>query len=179
MTTPKPAPDPAASRCGPPLPRLKRRGDFLRVAGTRLKWVAPGFILQAGPTPAAARNAASPAEASVCPPRLGFTVSRKVGNAVTRNRARRRLRAAADAVFPDHARPGWDYVLIGRQATGTLPFSRLLDDMRTALVRLPTRPAGSGGGGSGGGSTRSGRGGRGAPRRQRGGQQPSAAPPSS
>jgi ribonuclease P protein component len=69
--------------------------------------------------------------------RIGFTCSRKVGNAVARNRARRRLRAAARAVLPALARPGWDYVLIGRPVeTATRPFALLLDDLRAALSRV-------------------------------------------
>ncbi len=67
--------------------------------------------------------------------RLGFTCSRKLGNAVLRNRARRRLRAAADAVLrPGPA--GWDFVLVGRAATLDRPFRELVEDLRTALVRI-------------------------------------------
>lgn len=68
---------------------------------------------------------------------VGFTCSRKVGNAVARNRAKRRLRAAARAVLPAKARPGWDYALIGRAgATAARPFALLLDDLRAALDRV-------------------------------------------
>lgn len=67
--------------------------------------------------------------------RLGFTCSRKVGGAVERNRARRRLRAAADAVLrPGPA--GWDLVLIGRAATLDRPFALLVDDLRQGLARI-------------------------------------------
>lgn len=66
---------------------------------------------------------------------MGFTASRKVGNAVARNRAKRRLRAAADTLIADHADPGRDYVLIARAATLTRPFSALLHDLETALKR--------------------------------------------
>lgn len=68
--------------------------------------------------------------------RVGFTVSRKVGNAVARNRARRRLRAAVDRVMPMRARPGNDFVVIGRAATLTRPFECLVGDLTTALQRL-------------------------------------------
>lgn len=68
--------------------------------------------------------------------RVGFTCSKKVGNAVARNRARRRLKAAVDDVFPEAARPGLDYVVIGRQETAARPYSLLLQDLRTALKRV-------------------------------------------
>lgn len=68
--------------------------------------------------------------------RYGLTVSRKVGGAVVRNRARRRLRAAACAVLAEHAAPGHDFVLIGRPATVDRPFPALLDDLATALRRV-------------------------------------------
>ncbi len=111
------------------LERLKRRPEFLRVAATRRKFVAPGLILQA--------RRHEPAGAGVPPPlRVGFTVSRKVGNAVARNRARRRLRAAAEAVMTGHAAAGEDYVLIGRAGTLTRPFPALLADLEAGLRRL-------------------------------------------
>lgn len=126
----------------PALGRLKRRAEFLRVAGTRLKWVAPGLILQAR------RQAIddSQAEGSL-PVRVGFTVSRKVGNAVVRNRARRRLRAAVEQVFPEHAAPGVDFVVIGRQGTLKRPFPGLIADLEAALQRLDTYRANDGQGG--------------------------------
>jgi ribonuclease P protein component len=68
--------------------------------------------------------------------RVGFTVSRKVGNAVARNRARRRLRAAAAEVMPRHAKAAHDFVVIGRSATLTRPYAALVGDLKTALRRL-------------------------------------------
>lgn len=68
--------------------------------------------------------------------RIGFTTSRKVGNAVARNRARRRLREAARLVLPAAAAAGWDYVLIGRRSTLSRPFADLLGDLRSSLGRL-------------------------------------------
>ncbi len=68
--------------------------------------------------------------------RIGFTATRRIGGAVVRNRAKRRLREAARLIAPLHARPGCDYVFIARGGTVTRPWTRLLDDMRTTLQRL-------------------------------------------
>ncbi len=139
----------AAESLGRPVDRLKRRGDFLRVAGYGRKWVTPGFILQAAPRP---RTGQDGERGERSPARVGFTVSRKVGKAVVRNRARRRLRAAADLVFPQAAYPGWDFVLIGRRETNDRLFAALVRDLSTALDRLdPSRPTTGGGGRKGGG----------------------------
>jgi ribonuclease P protein component len=110
--------------------RLKRRSDFLKVAGAARKWVAPGLILQVRAHDGEAPTPAQP------PFRVGFTVSRKVGGAVVRNRARRRLHAVVAAIMPDHAAAGRDYVLIGRAATVRRPFDALAGDLETALKRL-------------------------------------------
>jgi len=110
---------------------LKRRPDFLRVAAGRVKWVTPGLVLQA--------RCRGEAEEEV---RVGFTVSRKVGNAVRRNRARRRLRAAAGDVLPKLGRPGCDYVVIGRAATLERPFQDLVGDLRDAVEALARRGCG-------------------------------------
>jgi ribonuclease P protein component len=67
---------------------------------------------------------------------VGFTATRKVGGAVVRNRAKRRLREAARRLVPLHGRPGHDYVLIARMGATTRPWERLLDDVKTALIRL-------------------------------------------
>jgi ribonuclease P protein component len=90
---------------------LKRRREFLRIAAEGRKWVTPAFVLQAGRRPAeGAAEAAAPAIG------IGFTASRRVGKAVARNRARRRLREAVRRVLPGPARPGFDYVVVARPA---------------------------------------------------------------
>lgn len=109
----------------PALARLKKRADFLRIASLRRKWAAPGLILQAADAP-------SQADAI----RVGFTVSKKVGNSVARNRARRRLKAAVAEIFPAEAMAATDYVVIGRHETLTRPYSLLLQDLRTAIKRV-------------------------------------------
>jgi len=112
-----------------PLPRLKRRAEFLRIAGSGRKSVTPGLILQVAPRPASTIAA----EKRVPELRVGFTASRKVGIAVERNRARRRLRAAVEQVMTLHAAPDHDYVLVARAATARRPFAALKGDLETAL----------------------------------------------
>jgi ribonuclease P protein component len=116
---------------GSAIARLKRRQDFLRAASARRKFVAPGLILQARDH--AGAELASP---RIAPRRVGFTVSRKVGNAVVRNRVRRRLKEVAERVLTDHARTDNDYVIIGRAATVSRPFAALVKDLETALKKL-------------------------------------------
>ncbi|SCA56517.1 Ribonuclease P protein component [Candidatus Terasakiella magnetica] len=120
------------------IPRLKKRREFLSVASTRKKWVTPGLILQvrkrSKPLVSIYKslkpNAISEGQPDI---RIGFTVSKKVGNAPERNRARRRLRAVADLVLFKKARSGFDLVLIGRKETLTRPFAQLEKDLKTAL----------------------------------------------
>ncbi len=110
------------------LVRLKTRADFLRVAAGRRRAARPGLVLQAAPQP--------PGNSSVEAVRVGFTASRKVGNAVIRNRAKRRLRAAACEVLGRDGRKGTDYVLIARAGTGERPYAELVGDLAAALRQI-------------------------------------------
>ncbi len=112
----------------PLIERLKVRKDFLRVAATRRRWAMPGLVLQVAETPSEHRK-----DSTI---RVGYTASRKVGDAVTRNRARRRLRAAVQRVMSDHARSGSDFVVIARADTARRPFDDLLADLESALRKL-------------------------------------------
>jgi len=106
---------------------LKNRQDFLRVAAARSKWVAPGMILQV---------AAMPDPGDEAGIRVGYTASRKVGNAVKRARAKRRLREVVRRSLAARGRAGHDYVLIARTATVDLPFDQLIRDFNWCLKRL-------------------------------------------
>jgi ribonuclease P protein component len=107
--------------------RLKTRPDFLRVARGR-RYAVPGLVLQSK------KNPAPEPGHQACPSvRVGFTTTKKIGNAVFRNRVRRRLRAAAAKIMPEAAQPGFDYVLIGRAGTFDRPWQSLLDDLTLAL----------------------------------------------
>jgi ribonuclease P protein component len=134
------------------LVRLKTRADFLRIAAARRRAVRPGLMLQAAP-----RQAAQAATGGGEVVRVGFTASRKVGNAVVRNRAKRRLRAAAAAVLARAGQPGTDYVLIARGGTGARRYADLVGDLEGALrqvdrrsLPLPSRSAGERAMGAGG-----------------------------
>ena len=110
------------------LPRLKRRADFVRLTRKGRHAAAPGLVLQCAPRPTAARPDSAP--------RIGFTASRKVGGAVVRNRARRRLRALAETILPARAKAELDYVLVARRTTASRRFAELAADLEGALGRL-------------------------------------------
>ncbi len=106
--------------------RLKRRAAFKAVAGGR-RVTRPGFVLQA---------LAVGGESGDRPPRFGITVTKKIGNAVVRNRIRRRLREALRAAAVDHAQTGTDYVVVARSAALTLQFDRLVNDLISGFAAL-------------------------------------------
>jgi ribonuclease P protein component len=103
--------------------RFKRRADFLRLAAQGRKIVKPGFVLQALKTP----------EAPAPELMLGFTATKKLGNAVIRNRAKRRLREAARLVLAERQMQGAELVLVGRRETGTMDFAILRQNLAQAV----------------------------------------------
>src|SRR3982074_667853 len=108
--------------------RLRQRADFL-AAATGIKVPAAAFVLQARK------------RADEGPVRIGFTVSKKVGNAVERNRVRRRLRDIVRSLPAESLHPGHDYVLVGWRAALAVPFDRMRKDFDGALRRAHTRQA--------------------------------------
>ncbi len=117
---------PAVFLC--PMESLKNRADFLRANRGR-RQVTPGFILLA--------RHRKPGEGDGSVLRVGYTCSKKLGNAVARNRAKRRLREIARAHLPKLGRAGWDYVLIGRpNEAESRQFPNLSDDLKAALNRI-------------------------------------------
>ncbi len=123
----QPSKPPAASVCvSEPLIVLKKRSDFLKAARARRQGTSSMMVQ--------ARKRAQDEASGI---RVGFTCSKKVGNAVARNRAKRRLREAARAVLPVQGHDGWDYVLIGRaEVTADRAFEALLGDLRYALRKI-------------------------------------------
>jgi ribonuclease P protein component len=107
--------------------RLKKRGDFLAAAASGLRWTTPGFLLQAK-----SRNDARPL-------RVGFTVTKKIGNAVIRNRLKRRLREVARLGLRNRSETGFDLVLIGRAPGLTRPFAEMQLDFAAGLARMARR----------------------------------------
>jgi ribonuclease P protein component len=108
--------------------RLRQRADFVAAASGR-KVATAAFVLQV-----LARSDQGPI-------RVGFTVSKKVGTAVERNRVRRRLKDVVGRSAAGQLRPGHDYVLIGRRAALQLSFDKMSEELKMALRRLAPRPA--------------------------------------
>ena len=112
-----------------PITRLKRRRDFVSITRRGQKWATPGLVLQSHRR----KDAETTSRDGI---RVGFTVTKKVGNAVIRNRARRRLKAVAGDVIATHGQDLFDYVLIGRASTLKRPYALLVSDLKTAMQRL-------------------------------------------
>ena len=115
---------------GNPIQRLVRRSEYLRVARARKYVVTKGLILQFETKDLKTDGSAS---------RVGYTVSKKVGNAVTRNRARRRLKSVVNDVLSSSIEQPLDLVLIGRADTLKRTYDELLEDFRFALKSVRTR----------------------------------------
>ena len=116
---------PAVFAC-PKMTVLTKRADFIRASKARRQGTT-GVHLQARKR----------TEGEATGIRVGYTCSKKVGNAVARNRAKRRLREVARMTLPKLGRNGWDYVLVGRNTTtGSIPFDDLLRDMRRAIAKV-------------------------------------------
>lgn len=109
------------------LMRILKRSEYLRVKKRGTSVAEPGLVIQAVPV----ANSSS-----YLHPRVGFTVSKRVGNAVKRNRARRRLKSIASDVLPKEGFQAWDYVFIGRLVTLDRPYDLLLEDARAALRKI-------------------------------------------
>lgn len=108
----------------PDILRIKKRRDFVAAAAKGHKVVASTLVLQGHPPAPEFESAAV---------RVGFTVTKKVGNAVVRNRIRRRLKAAAQQLVAENGKAGWDYVVIGRAKALDESFDIILRDLRYAI----------------------------------------------
>lgn len=105
---------------------LKRRAEFQRVRGGA-RYSAPAFLLECKARPEGQNFGQDP--------RFGFTITKKIGNAVVRNRIRRRLRGAIAGMVQRSARPGFDYVIVARAPAFDCPFADLVADLETAFAR--------------------------------------------
>jgi ribonuclease P protein component len=117
----------SCSRPGFKLVTLRTRAEFQRIRGGARSSSACVLIETRQRTAGGARQSAE----HLGGPRFGFTITRKTGNAVIRNRIRRRLREALRVVAPTNARDGYDYVLVARAAAADAPF----DDLKQALAK--------------------------------------------
>jgi len=120
------------SEVPPAIHRLKHRRDFLWAARQGRKWAMEGLVLQVRKRISQEATKALKSNAI----RVGFTVTKKVGNSVIRNRVRRRLRAVADTVLAETAASGLDLVIIGRMGTINRPYPALIKDLKIALKKL-------------------------------------------
>lgn len=111
------------------LGQLKKRSEFLHVRGGKYK-AKRGLVIQMR----------APKDDNSSQVRAGFTATKKIGNAVIRNRAKRRLREIARALLPTLGQNGMDYVFIARDSTVSRPYEALLDDGRKALLSLRDEP---------------------------------------
>ena len=123
---------------------LKTRPEYLRVRGGR-RCQNVAFILEAKPRAGSSvaysqdpslKDVATTRDRAPSGPRFGFTITKKIGNAVTRNRIRRRLKHALSQLADDFANPDYDYVVVGRRRAATQPYSDLKKDLERCLQRV-------------------------------------------
>ena len=114
----------------PSIKRLKNRGDFLRVAKLGRKWVTQSMVVQARRR---GEDTLLKAGSNIS---VGFTVTKTVGNAVVRNRIKRRLKAVVSQLLPEIAQNRQEIVIIGRKGSLTAPFLSILEDLRYAMENL-------------------------------------------
>jgi ribonuclease P protein component len=100
---------------------IRKRADFL-AANRGLRVARPGFVLLANPNGGLGK-------------RFGVTVTKKIGNAVVRNRMKRRFRELLRAALPEQGLPDHDHVLIGREGGIERDFAQMREELRAALAR--------------------------------------------
>ena len=115
--------------------KLRKRPQFLKVTANGRKWITPGFILQVRPHNREEINIVAYENV-----RVGYTVSKSVGNAVVRNRVKRRLRSLVSNVLLPYANYNMDCVLIGRKNAFDRPFEYMVSDMKIAFQKLGVLP---------------------------------------
>ena len=113
--------------------RLKNRSEFIHVTTNGKKWVTHGFILVASTQ----RGKSEPNLEYL--PRVGFTATKKIGNSVVRNKAKRILRALSQEVLTSSNTPAWDYVIIARKTLTTSNYEDLKKDFRWAIKKLEAK----------------------------------------
>ncbi len=129
---------PLANEPNVPVNTLKKRSDFLRVRGGA-RWSSQAFLLEGKLRSASRGSLSSSGQPSREGARIGFTVTKKLGNAVRRNRIRRRLKAAVEEIEPSFICDDCDYVLVARSAAFDMPYGRLVQDLETAFGRVLSR----------------------------------------
>ena len=117
----------------PEIGKLNNRSQFLYVSKFGQKAISNGIILQV-----AKHNLLNEEKQSANGIRLGYIITKKIGNAVTRNRLKRRLRAAVNNILISNAKTGYDYVFIGRKKTVDYPFDRLNSELICLLKKTNT-----------------------------------------
>ncbi len=118
-----------------PVETLKRRADFLRIRGGN-RWSCGAFVIETKQRNTGKVGGDVNAPAAACGSRIGYTVTKRIGNAVIRNRVKRRLRAAVASLEPNELRADCDYVLIARPGALKRAFVDLTNDLRAGLASI-------------------------------------------